>query len=104
MEKLLNIFGLTTLKQADQNAKAMTKKAVESALNEKPYDRVLKFVRVCRKYNFKVVTVGVDEQTAMKNSRNMAEIEFNADVSEQSEFERLFIPQVKASNDLDLLK
>jgi len=104
MEKLFNLFGLTTLKQAEMNTETAVKKAVENALNEKPYDRVLNFVRVCRKYNFKVVAVGVEESRAMANARFLAEKEFNADLSEQNDFERLFIPNIKASIDLDLLK
>ena len=104
MEKLLNLFGLTTLKQAKNKTDIAVKEAVESTLGEKSYKRVLDFVRVCRKYSFKVVTVGVDDAEAIELSRQLAEREFNADMSEQNEFTSNFIPNLKPTNDFDLLK
>lgn len=104
MEKLLNFLGLTTLKSAELRIESATKKAVENALKEKRYASTLRFARNCRKYNFKVVAVDVEDVEAMANSRRMAEIEFNADMAEQNEFERLFIPNVKPSKNRDLLK
>ncbi|MFQ3257747.1 MAG: hypothetical protein ACI9X8_000242 [Pseudoalteromonas distincta] len=104
MEKVLNLFGLTTQKQAQIKTELAVKEAVENALGEKPYKKVLDFVRVCRKYSFKVVAVGVDDEKAMGLSRQLAEKEFNADMSEQREFSFKFIPNVKPTNDIDLLK
>jgi len=36
MEKLFNLFGLTTLKQAEMNTETAVKNAVVTAQNEKP--------------------------------------------------------------------
>ena len=45
------------------------------------------------------------EAEAMAQSRHMLEHEFNvSDMSEQNKFTGLFIPNVKQSNDLDLLE
>ena len=51
-----------------------------------------------------MVAVGVDDEKAMGLSRQLAEREFNADMSEQREFSFKFIPNVKPTNDIDLLK
>tara|TARA_R110002050_G_scaffold161518_3_gene291184 strand:- start:635 stop:952 length:318 start_codon:yes stop_codon:yes gene_type:complete len=105
MEKLLNMFGLTTLKSAELRAQQLTTQAVENALGEKPYHKLVMFTRYCRKYKFKVVAVGMGEAEAMAQSRHMLEHEFNvSDMSEQNKFTGLFIPNVKQSNDLDLLE
>ena len=104
MEKLLNLLGLTTLKHAQSKTDLAVKEAVENALGEKPYKKVLDFARVCRKYSFKVVAVGVDDAKAMGLSRQLAEREFNADMAEQNEFTSNFIPNVKPTNNIDLLK
>ena len=45
MKKILNLFGLTTIKSAKQ----ASKDAVENALSEKPYQKVLDFTHICRK-------------------------------------------------------
>lgn len=105
MEKLLNFFGLTTLKAAELNAQQVANQAVEKALGEKPYQKILMFARTCRKYKFKVVAVDMDETETMASSRHFAEREFNViDMREQNKFTDLFIPNLKHSNELDLLK
>lgn len=104
MEKILNLFGLTTVKRAKEDSKQASKVAVENALGEKPYQKLLDFTRVCRKYKFKVVAVGMDEAESMASSRYLAEREFDLNMNEQNQFTNKFIPNLKQSNDLDLLK
>lgn len=104
MEKLLNFFGLTTLKQAQIKTDKAVNQAVETILGEKPYKRVLDFVRHCRKYRFKVVAVDIDSEEALKLSRDFAEKAYYANTSEQNEFASQFMPHVKPVNDMNLLK
>jgi hypothetical protein len=104
MEKLLNIFGLTTIKKAKKDSKEASKVAVENSLGEKPYQKILDFSRVCRKYKFKVVAVGMDEAESMASSRFLAENEYDLDMKGQNQFTSQFIPNLKQSQDLDLLK
>lgn len=104
MGKALNFFGLTTIKSEKERTKNAIKKAVESAMGEKQSASSLRFVKFCRRYNFKVVTVGVDEAVAISCAKILAKNEFNADTNEQDEFVRAFIPHLKQSTDTDLLK
>ena len=104
MEKILNLLGLTTVRKAKEDSKQASKVAVENALGEKPYQKLLDFTRVCRKYKFKVVAVGMDESEAMASSRFLAEREFDLNMNEQNQFANQFIPNLKQSCDLDLLK
>lgn len=103
MEKILNMFGLTTIKNADIKAKLQAKEAVEQATKEKSYQKLLNFTRFCRKYKFRVVAVDMDDAEAMAHSRLLAQREYDLDMSEQNEFTNQFIPNLKQSENLELL-
>lgn len=95
MYRILNRFGLTTIRNAELQSHNAVKVAVESALSDKPYNTVSHFARVCSKYSFKVVAVGSSEAEMVDNAKQLAAREFGSDSEEQHIFAEKFLPHTK---------
>jgi len=103
VNKLLNMLGLITKKQAEEMANLKALQAVKDAKESYPTSEILDFVRRSRKYGFKTI-YALSDNNQVENAIKLAESYATKNCGVDSNmFVKAYMPNIKAYKDAGLL-